>query len=457
MSDGGENTVPHQLILNLNCLGFDLKTVVLDKVPSRGLPRRYNEFVLAEDMFSVSNSAAVEIVLYFTLDNMPWEAVAEVLPLTTGVAPDQMDQVRKRHVDNARHYMRELEMSFPCTEVDQLTSFKKNATYLLELLKHLLPPDLGHARRVLTEAGPRMAFVVYKLTCYILQFQATGRIEPEEITGGLDTISRRNVLKSLVVRETMKFQYIAEKYLEAGKRMRKVGEMMAKDYEVAAGRIAAARKRQKRTENIVPADGVGGEIARRKDLVDNIKDLHGCMGVMGNAGEGKVVYDLTEASLQRTWEAAGREGRVESDVRMLVKKWVEHLDALQAAVFKQEKMDRFRGKPSAVKSPVKPSSTIADLTLACNTQLPPLTALLEKLSNQNTTVTAHLHPRLSSSLTHLHRKLASNPLNSLLSTSDTSPRTPSPSPLPLTSVPQPIPMRKERSPDTWLVSAGEFP
>eukprot|EP01064_Diplonema_japonicum_P033235 TRINITY_DN6501_c0_g1_i1.p1 TRINITY_DN6501_c0_g1~~TRINITY_DN6501_c0_g1_i1.p1 ORF type:complete len:491 (+),score=48.55 TRINITY_DN6501_c0_g1_i1:71-1474(+) len=460
------NSVINQLLLNLKCLGFDMQAVVLDKVPARGLPPRYLNFKLDSEMFGTggSNTAAVEILLFFIFQNMPWEGVASVLPCTGGISLNQMGQVRRRYAENASHFFNEMLLCFPCLEIDQLSSFKKQASNLLDLLKHILPPDLGHARRVLTESGPRMAYVCFRLTSYILQHQATGTINPVMITGGPDTTARRNVLKSMLVRETLKFQEITEGYLQAETKLRTAATTLSSDYEDAALRISTYKKRCRKAELIGKASmsqdsskqpDVEVSLAKRRSVIESIRDMHKEKDGLFDALEGKKCYDLTQESLQGTWEAAGGTGKLLGekgqcpDVKSIVKRWAAHLEDLQHTLAKQDSRKKGHGPPVI--------GAANDLSEACTAQMKPLAALLEKARTHNDTITTTLRPRLSIELASLQKQLVSNPLNSLISLEHSLSTSPSPSPASL--LPQPVQQSVQRdtsgSPGAWLVASGD--
>ena len=465
-------SVTGQLVLNLECLGFNLHSVVLSKVPIRGLPARYASFRLSPEMFNATNSAAVEVVLFFILDLMDWEAVAAALPTSAGLTPDQRTQVCARLVENAGQLMSELRLAFPCVEVEQLSSFKKHAASLLELLRHLLPPETGHARRLITEAGHRMAWVCMRLSAYVVQRQATGRLDACAVRGLPATPLHAKVLKARVVRETLRFQKAAEEYLEVEAVVAQTAAQMTADYEAARAKIAQLEAAKAATTG----GGAGSParaaaqhkaahaLQRRKQLLDDVQALAAQLEGMDGALSGAGRSELSRAALEETWAASGGEGTLAArlgsgsggggggggdgsiDLADVARHWVRSLETLNASVAAAGQQKDAKGAGSAASMRARaagptrpvPPANVAQLVGACEAQLEPLTLLLEKLRRHNRDVQTELRPRMESELVSLSAHVAETyPLESLLP-ADLRGFSLSPVPQPLLSAPVPV-------------------
>eukprot|EP01063_Lacrimia_lanifica_P023159 TRINITY_DN30658_c0_g1_i1.p1 TRINITY_DN30658_c0_g1~~TRINITY_DN30658_c0_g1_i1.p1 ORF type:complete len:464 (+),score=163.54 TRINITY_DN30658_c0_g1_i1:66-1457(+) len=442
-----EYSVSHQLVQNLECLGFDLHATVLKKVPARGLPPRYSAFKVAPDMFNATNSAAAEVVLFYIFEHMPWDAVAECLPMLVDLGAEDRRAVKNRLVENARHHFAELAMCFPCVELNQLTAYKKQAAALLELLKHLLPSDTGHARRLLTEAGHRLAWVCMRLTSYLIQYHATGGIDPVAITGGADTPVRRRVLQAQVVREALRFQNVAKACVKAEKQLTAAAARISGDLAAAKAKMAhvkAAAKEQPATspEDVAPILATEAPIKQviddRKAVLDTIDRIYSSVpdveAVLGGASK----EQLNPAALEATW----REARAAAGAASVVPEGVtlahyvaQHahsaggvprgdgiLDLGDLGRVWQKKIERLGAPPPARRgggaaNPRNGGAAALDLdamVAACEAQVAPLTTLVAALKSQNDEVEGQLRPKLEAELARLEVDVGQHPLSCLM-------------------------------------------
>ena len=454
---GEDYTVGHQLLLNLECLGFSVDDVVLRKVPTRALPQRYRTFRLDENMFSSGSgaTAATEVVLYFIMTSLPWAEVANQLPCSGGMA-GQRSSIIQRYNENVQVYLTELDMTFPCVETDQLSSFKKNATHLLELLKHILPKDMGHARRLLTESGHRMAWVCLRLSSIILQHQAIGKIEIYSLTGMPDTKVHQNVLKSQVVRESLKFQSVIEEYQNTENSIKEVTQILLEDYENAKLRKQTIQKQVTSSLNDnthIDATVTSTALAKRKELLAafaEVKEKHIDLEKLLSTSN-KDEETLSINSLQQTWIESGGDGDLRTavddntyssndqlDLVKLSSKWLQCLKEIHEYSSKVS-----RKKNSGI-------SSIKVLVDECESQLPILKQLLSGLESQNTAMNCDLKPKLESELQLLRKRIQQHPLNSLIALETSRQDSFSTSPQPLGSCPLPIQQNRDTSPSSWL-------
>ncbi|KAJ9462334.1 hypothetical protein DIPPA_08211 [Diplonema papillatum] len=495
MSD--ERSVARQLVLNLECLGFNASTVVLGKVPAHGLPARYGGFRLSPDMFEAPNGAAAEVVLYFLLENLPWEPIADLLPTAAGLAPLQTQQIRTRLVDSARMYLQELSLSFPCAEAAQLTAFKKNAALLLDLLKHTLPCDMGHSRRLLAEAGPRLSWVCLRLSSYILQHLATGGINPQALSGPASRV-RANVLKCGVVRDTLRLQKASEEYVEAAAAIERATAAISGDYESAKQQLADATARVSSADGGQPSMPCGvvppetlASVQRRKAVLADITELSNQRKGVEAALKDPPQAVLSQASLNEAWRAAGGVGNVPGsrrhpaghsgvDVTGLVTEWVTCLKRIEEAACvppaatpatpRTRGARRPSGGPPSVLPPQQQQQqqarsthagaappSLSELAADCDGQAEALTALLEHLRQQNDAIDGRLRPKLERELVALDAALDRSPLSALIAdtkaASPTRSETPPPRPLAVAPVPQ---AQRVIEDEAWLFTPSQF-
>eukprot|EP01062_Namystynia_karyoxenos_P076702 TRINITY_DN7570_c1_g1_i1.p2 TRINITY_DN7570_c1_g1~~TRINITY_DN7570_c1_g1_i1.p2 ORF type:complete len:565 (+),score=165.40 TRINITY_DN7570_c1_g1_i1:130-1695(+) len=246
-ADGdSSSSLEHQLLLNLQALGFDPQVLVAARLPSGArVPKRYTQLALSAEALARPSPPMVELLLFFLLrQQLPWPAVAAAVRCGPGVPADQQQRLQGQLQERAEAALLDIDAAFPCAEPAQPAAFKRAAAELLDCCRHLAPREMGNPRRLLSDMGQRVTWVCLRLSAVALRFLVSGRVPAPDRAGegaGEEALpeAQRNVLRARLVRETMRWRDLRRAYAAADEAAEQAALQLAEQLATCAAARSA--------------------------------------------------------------------------------------------------------------------------------------------------------------------------------------------------------------------------